>query len=53
MLALVDAAAPPLRVFFGDIGLPMIRKEYADRLAEWERWNFIAEMAQGERRNHG
>ena len=33
MLALVDAAEPPLRVFFGDVGLPMIRQEYANRLA--------------------
>ena len=27
MLALVHAAEPPLRVFFGDVGLPMIRQE--------------------------
>ena len=51
MLALVDAAEPPLRVFFGDLGLPMIRQEYANRLAMWEEWDFIADMAQGERKN--
>ena len=51
MLALVDAAEPPLRVFFGDLGLPMIRQEYANRLAMWEKWDFIADMAQGERKN--
>ena len=51
MLALVDAAEPPLRVFFGDVGLPMIRQEYANRLAMWEEWDFIADMAQGERKN--
>ena len=53
MLALVDAAEPPLRVFFGDVGLPMIRQEYANRLALWEKWDFIADMAQGERKNRG
>ena len=53
MLALVDAAEPPLRVFFGDLGLPMIRQEYANRLAMWEKWDFIADMAQGERKNRG
>ena len=53
MLALVDAEAPPLRVFFGDVGLPMIRREYASRLEGWETWDFIAEMAQGEKKNRG
>ncbi len=51
MLALVDAEKPPLRVFFGDRGLPMIRQEYASRLALWEKWDFIADMAQGEKKN--
>ncbi|WP_442583038.1 SDR family oxidoreductase [Mesorhizobium sp. ASY16-5R] len=51
MLALVDAAEPPLRVFFGDVGLPMIKQEYASRLALWEKWDFIADMAQGEKKN--
>jgi NAD(P)-dependent dehydrogenase (short-subunit alcohol dehydrogenase family) len=51
MLALVDAAEPPLRVFFGDVGLPMIRQEYANRLALWEKWDFIADMAQGAKKN--
>ena len=51
MLALVDAPEPPLRVFFGDVGLPMIRQEYADRLALWEKWDHLALMSQGERKN--
>jgi NAD(P)-dependent dehydrogenase (short-subunit alcohol dehydrogenase family) len=51
MLALVDAAEPPLRVFFGDVGLPMIRQEYANRLAAWEKWDWIADMAQGAKKN--
>ncbi len=51
MLALVDAPEPPLRVFFGDVGLPMIQQEYASRLALWEKWDFIADVAQGEKKN--
>jgi len=51
MLALVDAAEPPLRVFFGDVGLPMIRQEYANRLALWEKWDDLADLAQGEKKN--
>ena len=51
MLAVVDAEEPPLRVFFGDSGLPMTRKEYADRVALWEKWDDVAIMAQGEARN--
>jgi NAD(P)-dependent dehydrogenase (short-subunit alcohol dehydrogenase family) len=51
MLALVDAAEPPLRVFFGDVGLPMIKQEYANRIALWEKWDNIALMAQGPKGN--
>jgi len=47
MLKLVDMEAPPLRLFFGDGGLPMIRKEYAERLANWETWNTLSVEAQG------
>jgi hypothetical protein len=47
MLKLVDMAEPPLRLFFGDGGLPMIRKEYAERLATWEKWNTLSVEAQG------
>lgn len=53
MLAVVDAEAPPLRVFFGDVGLPMIRQEYAKRLEEWEAWDHVTEMVQGEKGNRG
>ncbi len=47
MFRIVDAAAPPLRVFFGDACLPMVRAEYARRLAEWEKWNDVSVLAQG------
>jgi NAD(P)-dependent dehydrogenase (short-subunit alcohol dehydrogenase family) len=49
MLALVDAAEPPLRVFFGDVGLPMTKQEYANRIALWEKWDNLALMSQGAR----
>ena len=47
LMRIVDAAEPPLRVFFGDAGLPMIKHEYAERLATWEKWNDVALEAQG------
>ena len=51
MLAIVDADEPPLRVFFGDGGLPMIKQEYANRIATWEKWDHISDMAQGRNKN--
>jgi NADP-dependent 3-hydroxy acid dehydrogenase YdfG len=47
LLRIVDAAEPPLRVFFGDAGLPMIKREYAERIGTWERWNDVSLEAQG------
>jgi len=47
ILEIVDAAEPPLRVFFGDVGLPMIKQEYAKRIALWEEWDHVAVLAQG------
>lgn len=47
LMRIVDAAEPPLRVFFGDAGLPMIKREYAERIATWEKWNDVALQAQG------
>jgi NAD(P)-dependent dehydrogenase (short-subunit alcohol dehydrogenase family) len=47
LLRIVDAEEPPLRVFFGKDGLPMTRREYAERLANWEKWNDVAIEAQG------
>jgi len=51
MLALVDAEKPPLRIFFGDVALPLMRQEYAGRLALWEEWDHVADMAQGDAKN--
>jgi NADP-dependent 3-hydroxy acid dehydrogenase YdfG len=47
LLRIVDAAEPPLRVFFGDAGLPLIQREYAERIGTWERWNDVSLEAQG------
>ena len=47
ILKVVDAAEPPLRVFFGSGGLPLARREYAERLETWERWNGVSVEAQG------
>ena len=47
ILRLVDSDDPPLRVFLGDVGLPMMRDEYARRLETWEAWQEVAVGAQG------
>ena len=47
ILKVVDAAEPPLRVFFGSIGLEITKAEYARRIATWEAWNDVALEAQG------
>ena len=48
ILKVVDAAEPPLRIFFGSAGLPMTKTEYAKRLENWEQWNAVAVEAQGD-----
>lgn len=47
ILALVDDPHPPLRVLFGAGGLALIRPEYARRIAGWEEWEHLAQLAQG------
>jgi len=47
ILKVVDAADPPLRIFFGSVGLPMMRAEYAKRIETWEKWNPVSTEAQG------
>jgi len=48
ILKVVDAAEPPLRVFFGATGLAMTRAEYARRIETWEAWNEVSLEAQGD-----
>ena len=47
ILKVVDAVEPPLRIFFGSVGLPMMRAEYAQRIETWEKWNHVSVEAQG------
>ncbi|MCU1515031.1 MAG: short chain dehydrogenase [Microbacteriaceae bacterium] len=48
VMAIVDAEHPPLRVFFGSAPLRLVKREYAERIAEWEEWNDLAVAAQGQ-----
>jgi NAD(P)-dependent dehydrogenase (short-subunit alcohol dehydrogenase family) len=48
ILKVVDAASPPLRIFFGSGGLPLTRAEYARRIETWEKWNAVSMEAQGD-----
>lgn len=47
LFRIVDAAEPPLRVFFGNAALAMIKREYTQRIATWEKWNDVSHEAQG------
>jgi NAD(P)-dependent dehydrogenase (short-subunit alcohol dehydrogenase family) len=47
ILELVDAEQPPLRAFFGEWPLEMIRTEYESRIANWEQWDDLAKRAHG------
>jgi NAD(P)-dependent dehydrogenase (short-subunit alcohol dehydrogenase family) len=47
MLKIVDAEDPPLRIFFGSTGLPIVRSEYRKRIDNWERWNAVSREAEG------
>lgn len=51
ILTVVDAEDPPLRIFFGSGPLDLIRDEYAQRIATWERWNDVSQMAHGNQRD--
>ncbi|WP_369373676.1 SDR family NAD(P)-dependent oxidoreductase [Promicromonospora sp. Populi] len=48
ILAVVDAEEPPRRIFFGKGALPLMQKEYASRLAEWEAWDEVSQAAFGD-----
>jgi NAD(P)-dependent dehydrogenase (short-subunit alcohol dehydrogenase family) len=47
ILELVDAAEPPLRVFFGTAPIGIAKADYAQRIATWEQWQPLSERAQG------
>jgi NAD(P)-dependent dehydrogenase (short-subunit alcohol dehydrogenase family) len=47
VLKIVDAAEPPLRVFFGELPLQLAKADYENRLKTWEQWQPVAVEAQG------
>ncbi|MFG6444334.1 SDR family oxidoreductase [Microbacterium sp. P07] len=47
LLKVVDAAEPPLRVFFGAAPLGIAKADYTSRLETWEKWDDVAQLAQG------
>jgi NAD(P)-dependent dehydrogenase (short-subunit alcohol dehydrogenase family) len=47
VLKLVDADEPPLRCFFGTAPLGIAKADYEQRLATWDKWQPVAELAQG------
>ncbi len=47
VLTLVDSDEPPLRAFFGSAPLQIAKADYESRLASWEKWQPLAEQAQG------
>jgi NAD(P)-dependent dehydrogenase (short-subunit alcohol dehydrogenase family) len=47
VLEIVDAENPPLRCFFGELPLQLAKADYESRLATWEQWQPVAELAQG------
>jgi NAD(P)-dependent dehydrogenase (short-subunit alcohol dehydrogenase family) len=47
LLKVVDAAEPPLRVFFGELPLQLAKADYESRLKTWEEWQPVAVEAQG------
>lgn len=48
ILKVVDAAEPPLRVFFGDKPLGIAEADYESRLATWREWQPVALEAHGQ-----
>jgi len=47
VLEVVDAAEPPLRVFFGAAPLSIAKADYASRIETWEKWDDVSQLAQG------
>lgn len=47
ILKVVDAAEPPLRIFFGKTPLEIATKDYESRLATWNKWQPVSVEAYG------
>jgi hypothetical protein len=46
LFQVVDAENPPLRFLLGSHNLPWLRKDYAQRMEEWEKWEAVSNSAQ-------
>src|SRR5215212_4437752 len=51
VLKVVDAAEPPLRIFFGDGPLATATQDYESRLAEWREWEPVSIAAHGKKKD--
>jgi NAD(P)-dependent dehydrogenase (short-subunit alcohol dehydrogenase family) len=49
VLKVVDAAEPPLRIFFGDGPLRTATQDYESRLAQWREWEPVSIAAHGKK----
>jgi len=47
VLALIDAENPPLHFLLGKVAYPMVKQAYAERLADFDKWEAIAIAAHG------
>jgi len=47
VFAIVDAEAPPLRLFLGNTELPRVHDVYKARIAEWEEWTEVFKLGTG------
>lgn len=47
VIELVDSENPPLRLFLGKVGYPMVKDAYANRYNEWDAWSETANAAHG------
>ena len=47
VLKVVNADAPPLRIFLGAMNLHVTRQVYTERLATWEKWADVSAQAHG------
>jgi len=46
ILQIVDSPNPPLRFLLGSVGLPLIKKDYESRLAEWDAWGDLSSKSE-------
>lgn len=46
ILQVIDAENPPLRFLLGSVGLPLIKKDYESRLAEWDTWKTVSSKSE-------